>query len=288
MYFRFNRFYMKKTLILTVLLFTYIAQLSAQSTASNQVSTFKIEAPQLKTHKTIWIYTPKSYATSQTRYPVIYMFDAQNLFDAETSYVGEWKVDEYLDSLKENEVIIVGIEHGNAKRLEELTPYPHETYGGGNGDLFMQFILNTVKPHIDVSYRTQPDAEHTAIFGASLGGLMAFYATITYPDTFSKAGVFSPSFWVSSKIYDLVSTTDIPETSQFFFLVGTKEGDTMVPDQKKMVSLLLDKGVNTEHIQNKIIEGGEHNEAFWSSNFPEAFQWLMTPNFEYQTPQTKH
>lgn len=271
---------MKISFLLSLFCLFLTGPLNAQSTASKQVSTFSIEAPQLKTHKTIWVYTPISYSESKKTYPVIYMFDAQNLFDAKTSYVGEWKVDEYLDTLKDKEVIIVAIEHGNEKRLEELTPYPHETYGGGKGDTFIKFIINTVKPHIDVMYRTKPNAEHTGVFGASLGGLMAFYATVTYPETFSKAGVFSPSFWVNNKIFDLASTTEIPKSSKFFFLVGSKEGESMVPDQEKMVTLLLNKGVKKEQIQNRIIEGGEHNEAFWGSNFPEAFQWLMTSNIK--------
>lgn len=252
--------------------------LVAQSTASKQVSTFKIEAPQLNTHKTIWVYLPKSYDETDKQYPVIYMFDAQNLFDAETSYVGEWKVDEYLDSLEDKDVIIIGIEHGNEKRLDELTPYPHEKHGGGKGDTFMQFIINTLKPHVDVAYRTQPEAEHTSIFGASLGGLMAFYATIKYPETFSKAGVFSPSFWISDKIFELTSSSEIPQTSKFYFLVGSKEGDSMVPDQEKMVKMLKEKGVDDNNIKNIIIEGGEHNEKLWSENFSKAFEWLNGVN----------
>jgi alpha-glucosidase len=271
-------FPMKKTVYLFLLAITITCCSEQTQRPTNNVSTFKIEAPQLKTHKTIWVYTPKSYHDTDKAYPVIYMFDAQNLFDEKTSYVGEWKVDEYLDTLKDNEAIIVGIEHGNEKRLDELTPYPHEEYGGGHGDTFMQFIINTVKPHIDITYRTRPEAESTGIIGASLGGLMAFYATIKYPETFSKAGVFSPSFWVSSKIFDLTETAIIPKQSKFFFLVGSKEGAQMVPDQKKMVTLLLDKGVEANHIKDVVIEGGEHNEALWSSSFPDAFQWLMNQN----------
>ncbi|MFD2917638.1 alpha/beta hydrolase [Psychroserpens luteus] len=265
-----------KSLVFTFLfLFGFSITIAAQSTASKQISTFKIEAPQLNTYKTIWVYTPKSYEASSKHYPVIYMFDAQNLFDEETSYVGEWKVDEYLDTLTNKDVIIIGIEHGNEKRLEELTPYPHEKHGGGQGDTFLQFIINTVKPHIDVAYRTQPEAEHTSIFGASLGGLMAFYATIKYPETFSKAGVFSPSFWVNDKIFELASSSEIPKTSKFYFLVGSKESDSMVPDQEKMVNLLKEKGVDENNIKNIIIKGGEHNEKLWSENFPKAFEWLL-------------
>ena len=248
----------------------------AQSTASKQVTKFTIAAPQLDTLKTIWVYLPKDYQNSEKRYPVVYMHDAQNLFDAETSYVGEWNVDEYMDKLTDNESIIIGIEHGNEKRIDELTPFKHDEYGGGQGDAYLTFIKNTLKPHIDVTYRTYSDASNTTIFGSSLGGLISFYAGIKYPETFGKAGVFSPSFWFNEKIYELVKLAEIPETSKFYFLVGDEEGENMVPDQERMVELLKSKGVKEEQIEHHIIKGGKHNEAFWKAHFCNAYQWLTT------------
>ena len=250
----------------------------SQSTASEQVTKFEIAVPQLDTTKTIWVYLPKNYENSKNSYPVIYMHDAQNLFDAKTSYVGEWEVDEFMDQLTDNESIIVGIEHGNEKRIDELTPYYHTKYGGGKGDAYLTFIKNTLKPHIDVAYRTKSDALNTTIFGASLGGLISFYAAIKYPEIFGKAGVFSPSFWINPELYDLVRSTDIPESSKFYFLVGGKEGENMVPDQERMVELLKSKGVKENQIQNHVIEDGEHNEQFWSAHFGNAYQWLTTNN----------
>jgi alpha-glucosidase len=253
----------------------------SQSTASQQVAKFSIEAPQWQAERTIWVYLPKNYENSENAYAVIYMHDAQNLFDAETSYVGEWKIDEYLDSISNSESIIVGIEHGNEKRLEELTPFPNEKYGGGKGDIYLDFIINTLKPHIDATYRTKTDAKHTSIMGSSLGGLLSFYAVVKHPEVFGNAGVFSPSFWYSNAIYEFAEASKIPETSKFYFLVGSEEGETledaaiMVSDQQKMVNLLLEKGVKSQQIINKIVEGGKHNEAFWNSEFPEAYQWLM-------------
>ncbi|RLD28419.1 MAG: alpha/beta hydrolase [Bacteroidetes bacterium] len=260
--------------ILTLLLL-FTINVNSQTTASNQVSTFIIEAPQLTTHKKIWVYLPKSYKTSNKSYPVIYMHDAQNLFDAETSYAGEWKVDEYLDTISNNEVIIVGIEHGNEKRADELTPFKNQKYGGGQGDLYLTFIKNTLKPHIDITYRTFKDKTNTTIFGSSLGGLISFYAVIKYPETFGSAGVFSPSFWFNKEIFEFVKTSNINPITKFYFLVGSKERDSTVQDQNKMVTLLKDKGVLDKHIINNIIKGGKHNEAFWSSYFPEAHQWLF-------------
>ncbi len=116
----------------------------AQSTASKQVSTFIIEAPQLESQKKIWVYLPKEYQNSKKSYPVIYMHDGQNLFDDKTSYVGEWKIDEYLDTIDKNESIIIGIEHGNEKRIDELIPYVTENYGGGKADDYLNFIIKTL------------------------------------------------------------------------------------------------------------------------------------------------
>lgn len=206
------------------------------------------------------------------------MFDAQNLFDAETSYVGEWKVDEYLDTLTKGQSIIIGIEHGNEKRIEELTPYAHASYGGGKGKAFLNFIIDTLKPYVDNNYRTKSDVRNTSIIGSSLGGLMAFYAVVNHSDTFGQAGVFSPAFWINPEIYDLAETNEIPKSSRFYFLVGTDEGESMVPNQERMVKLLLDKGISATQIKNYIIEGGQHNEAFWSNHFPDAYQWLLNEN----------
>ena len=175
-----------------IFIFFWMISGNAQSTASKNVSTFSIEAPQLKTTKKIWIYLPEGYATAvKKKFSVIYMHDAQNLFDAKTSFVGEWNVDEKLDSLKA-QVIVVGIEHGNEKRIEELTPYKNEKYGGGNADNYVDFIVKTLKPYIDKNYRTKTKPKNTIIIGSSLGGLVSYYAAVKYPEVFGKAGVFYP------------------------------------------------------------------------------------------------
>lgn len=246
----------------------------AQSTASQNVTTFEIEAPQLDTIKKIWIYLPEGYKTSEKRYPVLYMHDAQNLFDAKTSFSGEWKVDEILDSLEAPGVIVVGLEHGNSKRIDELTPFPHEKYGGGKADAYLAFLRNTLKPHVDASYRTLPNAKNTTIMGSSLGGLVSFYAMLKYPETFGQAGIFSPSFWFSDKIFSMAEGANLNEHHRFYFLGGTAEGEEMVPHLNKMKSILLARGIPEENIELKVIQGGQHNEAFWSAHFLEAFEWL--------------
>lgn len=244
-----------------------------ESTASKNVSTFTIEAPQLKTTKKIWIYLPKNYSATAKKYSVIYMHDAQNVFDAKTSFSGEWNVDEKLDSLKAP-VIVVGIEHGNEKRIDELTPFKNEKYGGGNADNYLDFIVKTLKPYIDKNYRTKPKAKNTTIMGSSLGGLVSYYAILKYPEVFGKAGVFSPAFWFSNDIYTLTEQTPKIKT-KIYFLCGDKESDDMVKDMTKMERLLDTKRCYCLHLtKSKIVKGGEHNEKLWRDGFVKAFLWL--------------
>ena len=246
-----------------------------EHTASPQVSTFTIESPQLKTSRKIWLYLPKDYATSTKKYPVIYMHDAQNLFDAKTSFMGEWNIDEKLDSLNA-QVIVVGIENGGDKRIEELTPYAHAKHGGGKADNYLDFIVKTLKPQIDQKYRTKTNAKNTTIWGSSLGGLVSYYALLKYPEVFGKAGVFSPSFWFNRKeIFELTEKTSKLK-SKIYFMCGDSEGDDdMITDLNKMEQLINTKRCSCKNRNKKVIvKGGKHNEKLWRDGFVKAYLWL--------------
>lgn len=249
---------------------------SAQSTASRNVSTFTMESPQLDTIRKIWVYLPCSYSEGHKNYPVLYLQDAQNLFDAETSFAGEWRVDETLDSLGVD-IIVIGIEHGNEKRIAELTPFAHPEYKGGNAANYLNFITKTLKPFIDKKFRTIPEAKGTFIGGSSLGGLMSFYAIFQQPEIFGKALVFSPSFWFTEDIFDFAETInpEILEDVELYLRAGEKESETMIPLMIKMKELLIKKGIKPENLNVGSIPEGEHNEALWKSLFPQAAQWLL-------------
>lgn len=201
------------------------------------------------------------------------MHDAQNLFDKKTSYADEWEVDETLDSLNA-QTIVIGIEHGNEKRLEELTPYKNEKYGGGNADNYLEFIVKTLKPAIDSKYRTMKGAKNTTIFGSSLGGLVSFYAVLKHPSIFGKAGIFSPSFWFTKDIYELTEKMQSVK-SKIYLLCGDAESDDMVTDLDKMYNLLSEKILDKKHITKKIIAKGQHNEKLWREGFANAYLWLL-------------
>lgn len=255
--------------------FLIVSTVYPQGTASSNVHIFEIHSPQLNTLRTIRVYFPEGYEASTEHFPVLYMHDAQNLFDTTTAFSGEWKIDEFFDTQKGQKIIVVGIDHGNKNRISELTPFANEKYGGGEANAYVEFITKTLKPHVDSTLRTLPEVANTTIMGSSLGGLVSFYAALKYSEVFGKAGVFSPSFWYSEKIYDFAEASEVNEEFKIYFVGGTSEGPAMVPDLKKMEELLLKKGLPRGNLKVKIVAGGEHNEAFWSREFPEAFEWLF-------------
>ncbi len=236
--------------------------------------------PQLNTTRRIWIYLPPNYATSTKKYPVIYMQDAQNLFNDATSFSGEWKIDETLNQLFAEgnpDAIVVGIENGGAERLNEYSPWKNDKYGGGKGDAYTEFLAKTLKPFIDKNYRTLPQAKNTALIGSSMGGLISFYAGLKYPEKFGKLGIFSPSFWFDFKDLNFFVNKNSKKLkhTKFYFLAGKKESENMVSDIEKVIPVLIKKGVPKENIKTKFDEDGTHSESYWSREFGAAYLWLF-------------
>ena len=234
--------------------------------------------PQLDRYRRVWVYTPLSYSNSNQSYPVVYMHDAQNLFVDETSYAGEWEVDETLDWLQnENglEVIVVAIDHGNDKRMSEMAPFANKNLEHPEGDAYLNFIANTLKPKIDSTYRTKADNTNTAILGSSMGGLISFYAGVKYDNVFGKVGVFSPSFWFADDIYEFTENNTLDLESKFYFLAGDCESESMVSNMKKIEAVLLKNGMGSTKVYSKIVEGGQHNERLWKNELAQAISWLF-------------
>ena len=231
--------------------------------------------PQLNRSRRIWIYLPASYATSKKQYPVLYMHDGQNIFDAYTSGYGEWGVDECLDSLMQNgknECIVVGIDNG-PKRLNEYNPFDNERFGAGEGKQYASFLAETLKPFIDKRYRTLKDRTNTMIAGSSMGGLISYYTQLAYPAVFGKAGVFSPAFWTAPAIMHTTDSLAKAANGKFFFYMGGLEGDEYMNDMYDVMQKLGTQ--STALIYSVTDPEGKHHEASWRKWFPEFFRFMM-------------
>ncbi len=254
---------------------------AASSTAGLGVSVLspKLLITGLKRERSVRLYLPPSYAYSTKRYPVLYMHDGQNLFDAATAYAGEWGVDETLDSLAKTnglELIVVGIDNGGVNRMTELNPWDHERFGKGEGAQYMEFIVKVVKPQIDATYRTLPGREATGIMGSSMGGLISHYAILQYPQVFSKAGIFSPAYWPGMAVFDMTAKQRPAVDARLALYMGGKEGDA-VAHYEHMLAQIKAQGHPAANTWSKLTPQAQHNEASWRAEFGAAVQWMFSP-----------
>ena len=245
--------------------------------AANHLVSLNVHIDSLKRDRKILVYLPADYYVSDRRYPVLYMHDGQNLFDEQTSYAGEWRVDETMNSLATNKqlsAIVVGIYNGEVARMTEYSPWPNERFGEGEGKAYVEFIANTLKPTIDRQFRTLPSREHTGIMGSSMGGLISHYAVFAYPEVFGRAGVLSPSYWYNDNVYQFTQRHSLPADTRIFMAVGEKEGEDMVANMQRMATHLVKRELSGVRLHSQVDEGREHNEAYWADIFDEAVLWL--------------
>ena len=237
------------------------------------------EMPNLNKKRRIWIYLPPNYHESLERYPVLYMHDGQNLFDVNTSYSGEWEVDESLDELFEEKglkIIVIGIDNAGEERIDEYSPWKLKGYKSSQkGEAYIKFIKQTLKPYVDEKYRTLSDQKNNGIMGSSLGGLISHYAVLKYPETFGFAGVFSPSFEMAPKSFNFTKNHSQLSSSKIYYMSGDSESEKMDLLMEKMVKQMKVSGFPSSNIKSKVVEGGKHNEKLWKEEFKEAISWLL-------------
>lgn len=248
-------------------------------------------ATKLGNMRDVLVYLPPGYDNEpDRRYPVLYMHDGQNLFDAATSFIGvEWSVDESVTRMvidgQVRPVIVVGIEN-TSDRVFEYTPAPDRSRGGGGAGMYADFILNDLKPFIDLTYRTLPERENTGVAGSSLGGLVSLYLAWSHPEVFSRVAAMSTSYdWADSYIMGFIADRNPPPGVRVWIDMGTSEdrsdrdGDG-VPDiielHRRMRDTLMDEGLSIpgrlKYVED---EGAVHNERAWSARFPRALQFLF-------------
>jgi predicted alpha/beta superfamily hydrolase len=264
-----------------------VAAAPPHHTLTGNVTTIEaFPALELGGTRRLWLYLPPGYHASDQRYPVLYMQDGQNLFDVATSFAGEWEVDESLDTLvREGRLpglIVVGVDNAGDARLDEYSPWRDRQLGkGGRGDAYLQFLIHSLKPHVDRTWRTVPDAAHTGIAGSSMGGLISLYAGLRHPEVFGRVGAFSPTFGFASRMpLRFVHAARAQAPQRVYLDMGAEETGHPAHD-RELVELtraaaasLVDGGFELRVV---VDAHGRHHESSWAARFPEAVTWLFAP-----------
>lgn len=235
--------------------------------------------PQLNKKRRIWALLPHDYDESVKSYPVLYLQDAQNLWDDKSQF-GNWAIDKKMGQLAMKgfgDLIIIAVDHGGTERIKEYSPYYHRDFGKGEGMHYAKFITETLKPYVDQNFRTKPDREHNGIGGSSMGGLISAYTGLVYPQYFSKLMIFSPSFWFSDHIYFNAFNHNYTMPLRMYIYGGEKESEFMkqhIYKFKEAVKKGECMGIsNSFNIEINPI--GMHREHDWGKIFPKAVKWLF-------------
>jgi len=236
----------------------------------------------LSTPRDLLVYLPPGYHTSEARYPVLYLQDGQNLFDAATAFAGnEWRADIAADDeIRRGRVeplILVGLYNTGVRRISEYTPTrDRRLLKGGKAERYAQMLAREVKPLIDHTYRTRKSAGDTGVGGSSLGALVSLVAGLRYPRVFGKLALMSPSvWWDQHAILPLIEAWRPARPARIWLDTGTAEGGDpakAVADARLMRDALAAKGCDL-HYQEA--EGHQHNEAAWSVRFGRVLEYLF-------------
>ena len=146
---------------------------------------------------------------------------------------------------------------------------------GGEGEKYGEFLVKTLKPYVDATYRTLPTKQHTGIIGSSMGGLITHYVAMEYQDVFSKVGVLSPSFWFSNEAFSHTTSKGKRGDLKYYTIAGQGEGAEMLGGLNKMVDVMGTIGFSTNDVRKIIHPDGKHEEGYWSREFGNAYQWLF-------------
>ncbi len=223
------------------------------------------------------VYAPPRDGASPDRAPVLYTFDGQNLFDDASSYAGGWHLHRVAHSLHKRHrraPVIVGIDHGGAARIQELSPW-----SSGLTDALVDWIGGTLAPRIRADFHVSAEPREVGIGGSSLGGLAALYAHFRSPEHFGLVLSMSPSLWVGrGKLFEYVASRPRPWTSRIYLDAGGLEaGGGVLRAAEKLAGDLRARGWDDGALRMVAAKRGAHNERAWRRRAPGALEWLFVP-----------
>jgi len=237
------------------------------------------------------VWLPPGYddpSNAGRRYPVLYLNDGQNLFEAATSFTGvEWQVDETGDRLIREGVVppmmVVGIDNTGRGRIREYMPHRslHPMMLRVQGSRYPNFLIKEVMPFVARNYRVALGPENTGLGGSSLGALIALYTAAVRPGVIGRLLLESPSLWASNRQI-IRESRDIKRWPERVFLaMGTAEAgrtdrnQSMVDDVREFAGILRRAGLSDKRLMFVIDEGATHHESAWARRFPDALSFLF-------------
>jgi len=249
------------------------------------------------------VWLPDAYrANPNQSFPVLYIQDGQAVFDRWKKETGGWEIHLAIARLAEEEKIfppvVVAIsstfnrfgDYLPAKAIvsPDGTNQAEETSQLGEfstkqvvSDLYLEWMVSTLKPAIDQRYRTLTDNQNTALMGSSMGGLISLYALCEHPGTFGKAACLSTHWPAAGEGMLVYLDEHLPEPGQhkLYFDHGSEGLDRgYKPWQSKVDALMRKKGYREgKDFASWFFEGEDHTIAAWRNRVHIPLMFLFGP-----------
>ncbi len=260
----------------------------ADHTLTGNIQSFPgFQSKILGNRRDVLVYLPPGYRRwSRRRYPVLYLNDGQNIFDAATSFAGvEWGADETAQRLIKagliEPLIIVAVANTGAERIHEYAPtrgrYEEGKNSKGLARNYGRFLVEELKHFIDRKYRTRREPEFTGLGGSSLGGLCTLALGLWYPNVFRRLAVLSPSvWWDECMIYGMVGELEGKLPLKIWLDTGTNEPGW--ERARQLRDALVEQGWRLDDDLNYLeVQGGDHSEGAWGKRFESVLRFLYPP-----------
>ena len=255
---------------------------------TNDIALTSFTLPFQGNDKDIHVWTPADYQPdSEEKYSVIYLLDGDSIL-ADESALGTWCAPESVTSAmkySDFKAIVVGIATPEVSRYRELAPdlgTPRaevaDEYQTRDGNVFCEFVVNTVVPEIEKRYNVYTDPEHNAVSGSSLGGLESFYIGMEHPEKFGSIGAMSPSFWMYDEAVweSYLKQKDFGKNTPFVYFYAGEDIDDNGLFTKKMMELLNKLHYPADKKVMDIYDKGVHRVCYWRYIFPEFLEAMHT------------
>lgn len=253
------------------------------------LQTHEIESTHLGASRriTVWV-PPRGRGASGNLHPVLYLNDGQNLFDPGRAFGGStWRVAETAGRLVRHgrirPVIIVGIDHGGARRDREYLPVEDESNPGARkplGAQYAEFVTREVMPLIQQRYPAARGASNTGFGGSSYGAVAALYTAIVKPGVFGRLLLESPSLYVGDEYLLRRARAAERWPSRIYLGIGTAEtnrpaiNEEAVANVRKLEALLRRRHFGPRRLLTVVDEGATHSEGAWAARLPRALEYL--------------
>lgn len=245
----------------------------------------------LRNRRDVLVYLPLGYRRSRTRrYPVLYLHDGQNVFDAATAFGGnEWGADETAQRLVEQKLIepliIVSVANAGAERIHEYAPTrgrleeAKRRRSKGLLRSYGNFLSKELKPFIDGRYRTLRGPEFTGLGGSSLGGLATIVLGLWFPHVFRRLAVMSPSIWWDNEaLYQMVEAIDEDARPPLKIWLDTGTNEPGWERARVLRDGLVEKGWRLyDDLHYFEDEGAGHSELAWGHRLDAVLRFLYPP-----------